>query len=142
MNVIRFFSNAYETINNNITVYHKVIIVILCLGYILLVLYMEEKDAEDDNQQYLEIFKQDQEFFERLYQMDPKVRNHYLKTIKKIMDDKDLKTSKKIKTINKIKTTAVFAGLTEFLLGGGGIFTLFSSTARNAFAIGLTSAFT
>jgi len=142
MGVLDFLGSIYETVNNHITIYHKVIIVVLCLGYILLIFYLEEKDKEEDDEQYLEIFKNDQEFFERLYKMDPKVRNHYLKTIKKVMDNKNIKTNKKAKTINKIKNTAIFAGITEFLLGGGGIFTLFSGTAKNAFTIGLTNAFT
>lgn len=142
MGVFDFLNSAYQKINDHITVYHKIIIVTLCIGYILLIFYLEDKDEKEDDEQYLEIFKHDQEFFERLYKMDPKIRNHYLKTIKKVMDDKNIKTNKKAKTINKIKTTALFAGMTEFLLGGGGIFTLFSGTAKNAFTIGMTSAFT
>lgn len=135
-------SSLYQAINIKVKNHHRLIIFLLFIGYIVLIIYLDEEDKKEDYEQYLDIFRHDKEFFKKLYEMDPKVRDRYLKTIKKIMDDKDTKSSKKVRILNKIKNTAIFAGLTEFILGGGGVGSFLTATTRTAFNVGLTGAFT
>lgn len=143
MGVFDTLRSLYQKINIKIGIHYRLIIAILIIIYIVTIFYMDEKEEEEDLKEYLEIFKHDQEFFRRLYEMPPLARAKYLKVIKKILDNPNNTNSKKVKTLNKIKNGAIFAGITEFLLGtSGGIGTLLTSTTRNAFAIGMSGAFT
>lgn len=143
MGVFDALRSLYQKINIKIGIHYRLIIAILIIIYIVTIFYMDEKEEEEDLKEYLEIFKHDQEFFRRLYEMPPLARAKYLKVIKKILDNPNNTNSKKVRTLNKIKNGAIFAGITEFLLGAsGGIGTLLTSTTRNAFAIGMSGAFT
>lgn len=143
MGFFESLQSLYRKINIKIGIHYRLIIAILIIIYIVTIMYMDDKDDAEDVQEYLEIFKHDQEFFEKLYRMRPEVRSRYLKMIKKIIENPSSTNNKKVKTLNKIKNSAIFAGITEFLLGtSGGIGTLLTSTTKNAFTIGMAGAFT
>lgn len=142
MGVLESLQSLYRKINIKIGLHYRLIIAIILVIYIITIIYLENEESQEDLEEYLEIFKHDKQFFEKLYQMNPESREKYIKVIKKILDSPST-NAKKVKTLNKIKNGAIFAGMTEFLLGSsGGIGSFLTSTTKNAFAIGLTGAFT
>lgn len=117
--------------------YIKIGFIIIIIFSILSIIYYnyDQPTTPNIDKQYLDLFKSDDEFYNKLIQMDPDYRKNYLKSLSAILDNNPDKSSELMQDVK----IAIIAGGVSELLKSGHVYTMLYTGMIGGFIAGLSN---